>query len=81
MKVVERIVVKEEACKACGICVELCPHNVFDSDPSGLPVAARLDECTACLFCEWHCPDFALQVVCEGAARKMAATASAGGEV
>ena len=26
------------------------------------PVVARPDDCTACLLCELHCPDFAIEV-------------------
>ncbi len=49
-------------CKACGICIELCPEKVFDRDKLGYPVVARPDDCTSCLLCEFHCPDFALEV-------------------
>jgi 2-oxoglutarate ferredoxin oxidoreductase subunit delta len=51
-----------ELCKVCGICVALCPQDVFDSDGRGVPVVARLEACTACRFCELHCPDFAIAV-------------------
>jgi 2-oxoglutarate ferredoxin oxidoreductase subunit delta len=51
-----------ELCKVCGICVALCPEDVFDSDGRGVPVVARLEACTACRFCELHCPDFAIEV-------------------
>ena len=30
-----------ELCKACGICIELCPEKVFDRDKLGEPVVAR----------------------------------------
>jgi 2-oxoglutarate ferredoxin oxidoreductase subunit delta len=49
-------------CKACGICIELCPDKVFDRDKLGYPVLARPDECSQCLLCELHCPDFAIEV-------------------
>jgi 2-oxoglutarate ferredoxin oxidoreductase subunit delta len=49
-------------CKACGICIELCPEKVFDKDKQGNPVVARPEECTQCLICELHCPDFAIEV-------------------
>lgn len=62
MRAVRHIVVSTDLCKACGICIELCPRNVFDVDGDGQPVVARLELCTVCLFCEWHCPDFALRV-------------------
>jgi 2-oxoglutarate ferredoxin oxidoreductase subunit delta len=51
-----------ELCKACGICIELCPDAVFDRDRLGYPVLARPEECSRCLLCELHCPDFAIEV-------------------
>ena len=47
-------------CKACGICVELCPKKVFDTDRDGYPVVARGLDCTQCSICWIHCPDFAI---------------------
>jgi 2-oxoglutarate ferredoxin oxidoreductase subunit delta len=49
-------------CKACGICIELCPTHVFDTAEMGEAVVARPDDCTLCLLCELHCPDFAIEV-------------------
>ena len=49
-------------CKACGICVALCPEKVFDADKGGIPLVARPADCTQCLICELHCPDFAIEV-------------------
>jgi 2-oxoglutarate ferredoxin oxidoreductase subunit delta len=49
-------------CKACGICIDLCPDEVFDRDGRGYPVLARLEDCRQCLLCELHCPDFAIEV-------------------
>ncbi len=51
-----------ELCKACGICIELCPDKVFDRDNLGSPVLAREEACRQCLLCELHCPDFAIEV-------------------
>ena len=51
-----------ELCKACGVCIELCPEKVFDRDKLGYPVVARPEECSQCLLCEVHCPDFAIEV-------------------
>ncbi len=51
-----------ELCKACGVCIELCPDKVFDRDKLGYPVLARPEDCSQCLLCELHCPDFAIEV-------------------
>jgi 2-oxoglutarate ferredoxin oxidoreductase subunit delta len=56
------VAVDLELCKVCGICIELCPEHVFDRDRRGYPVIARPDDCTQCLLCELHCPDFAIAV-------------------
>jgi len=49
-------------CKACGICIDLCPEHVFDATELGEAVVARPDDCSLCLLCELHCPDFAIEV-------------------
>ena len=57
-----KVAVDLDLCKACGICIKLCPEGVFDTDEQLCPVVARPDDCTACLLCELHCPDFAIEV-------------------
>jgi len=60
------VLVDLELCKACGICIALCPTKVFDAGDGGHAVAARPEDCTVCRLCEWHCPDFAIEVLaCE----------------
>jgi 2-oxoglutarate ferredoxin oxidoreductase subunit delta len=49
-------------CKACGICVAICPRQVYDSDELGFPIIARPELCTQCPTCEVHCPDFAIAI-------------------
>jgi 2-oxoglutarate ferredoxin oxidoreductase subunit delta len=51
-----------ELCKACGVCIELCPDEVFGRDKLGFPVLEREEACRQCLLCELHCPDFAIEV-------------------
>jgi len=61
-RVAQGIAIDLELCKACGICRNLCPRDVFDLDERGYPIVSRLDQCTVCMICEYHCPDFAISV-------------------
>jgi len=61
------VLVDLDLCKACGICIKLCPTTVFDADAAGQAVVARQEDCTVCRLCEWHCPDFAIEVRAERA--------------
>ncbi|RKX26941.1 MAG: ferredoxin [Candidatus Zixiibacteriota bacterium] len=47
-------------CKACNICIALCPKQVFEPDRDGKPVQARPEDCTLCTICWVHCPDLAI---------------------
>ena len=47
-------------CKACNICIALCPQSVFEPDRDGKPVLARPENCTQCTICWVHCPDLAI---------------------
>jgi NAD-dependent dihydropyrimidine dehydrogenase PreA subunit len=60
------VVLDPVLCKACGICVALCPHDVLEGVAGGPPRIARPEECTLCRACELHCPDFAIRIEAEG---------------
>jgi len=49
-------------CKGCGLCVEFCPASVLEQGPDGRVIVAHPEKCTACRWCELHCPDFAIFV-------------------
>jgi 2-oxoglutarate ferredoxin oxidoreductase subunit delta len=49
-------------CKGCGICIEFCPQGVFEADSQGRPLLVHVDRCTACHWCDTHCPDMAITV-------------------
>ena len=49
-------------CKGCGLCIALCPGDVFVTGQDGRPLAAYLERCSACLWCVEHCPDFAIRI-------------------
>jgi len=55
-------IVSKERCVSCDRCVDVCPTNVFDSTPDGVPVIARKDDCQSCFMCELYCPADALYV-------------------
>jgi len=64
-----RIVVDENYCKGCGLCVEACPRAIIEMDTGRLTakgyhpahlVNAAL--CTACQNCALVCPDVAITV-------------------
>jgi NAD-dependent dihydropyrimidine dehydrogenase PreA subunit len=48
--------VSEDRCIQCGLCVKVCPTNVFDTNEDGLPVIARQEDCQTCYMCEAYCP-------------------------
>ncbi len=57
-----KVIVNEDLCKRCGICIEFCPTKVFDQSIDGLPIPEYEDKCTACKLCVYRCPDFAIDV-------------------
>ncbi|MCL2818061.1 MAG: 4Fe-4S binding protein [Clostridiales bacterium] len=59
------IKVNNAACKACGICVVLCPKGVYAEDAAKKAVAVNTEACIGCLLCEIHCPDFAIEVAAD----------------
>jgi 2-oxoglutarate ferredoxin oxidoreductase subunit delta len=49
-------------CKGCGICIEFCPQGVFEVGSQGRTLVAHPQKCTACHWCDTHCPDMAITV-------------------
>jgi 2-oxoglutarate ferredoxin oxidoreductase subunit delta len=50
-------------CKGCRICVEFCPTKVLAMDAGeDHPRVVLPDKCTACHFCDTHCPDLAIVI-------------------
>ncbi len=54
--------VSEDRCIQCGLCVKVCPTNVFDQDEDGNPIIARQEDCQTCFMCEAYCPVDAMYV-------------------
>lgn len=67
-KVVGAIVVENEKCKGCELCVGTCPSHVIDMtsevNSKGYHYAymANPDECTGCANCAIVCPDGVISV-------------------
>jgi len=57
-----RVTVFPNWCKGCGLCVEFCPADVLAQGGEGRVIVAHPERCTACRWCERHCPDFAIFV-------------------
>lgn len=62
-----RIVIDKERCKACNICMSVCPKKLIHSSSSvnmkGLNYAEFEDkngECIGCAMCAHSCPDVAI---------------------
>ena len=50
-------------CKGCSICVALCPTGVLAFvDDEDRPTVVHPEKCTACHYCDTHCPDLAIVV-------------------
>ncbi|GEM_PF-650940 len=49
-------------CKGCHLCIEFCPVGVLELGEDGRVIVAHGEKCTACRWCERHCPDFAIFV-------------------
>jgi 2-oxoglutarate ferredoxin oxidoreductase subunit delta len=49
-------------CKGCRLCVEFCPAGVLAFNEEDRPVVAHPEKCSACHWCDMHCPDLAIVV-------------------
>jgi 2-oxoglutarate ferredoxin oxidoreductase subunit delta len=63
-----KIVVDEERCKGCELCIPACPKNIMvmseKINKKGYHPAKQIkpEECTGCAFCAIVCPDVAIEV-------------------
>jgi 2-oxoglutarate ferredoxin oxidoreductase subunit delta len=65
-----RIVIDEQRCKGCLLCVEVCPKTIIAAssriNAQGYKVAevpeADMEQCTGCASCAKMCPDVAIEV-------------------
>lgn len=70
-----RIEIKEDWCKGCYICIDVCPQGVLEEDRTTFVrgfhpvVVVRPEDCTGCRLCELLCPDLAIAVYQESKAK------------
>ena len=62
-----KIVIDMERCKACGLCIAICPNNCIkvstESNQNGyFPALATNINCIACCRCATVCPDGVIEV-------------------
>lgn len=50
-----------ERCTGCGLCLDVCPHAVFDRASRRVQIIA-LDRCIECGACSRNCPEAAIAV-------------------
>jgi 2-oxoglutarate ferredoxin oxidoreductase subunit delta len=48
-------------CKGCGLCVAFCPTGVLEFKGDEV-IVAHPEKCSACHWCDTHCPDLAIVV-------------------
>jgi ferredoxin len=51
----------EEKCTGCGMCLEVCPHNVLEMNRTHVTIQNR-DACMECGACSRNCPFDAISV-------------------
>lgn len=64
-----RVIIQEQKCKGCGLCVWACPNKVLSLDNSKLntkgysPVTVvDMNACIGCCACAIMCPDCVIEV-------------------
>jgi len=51
----------KDKCNGCGMCVKVCPHEVFSLSGKKAHIIRR-DYCMECGACEMNCPEGAISV-------------------
>jgi len=61
LKDVVTLQLDENKCTGCGMCLEVCPHEVFKTNASHAIIQNR-DACMECGACSLNCPSDAISV-------------------
>jgi len=56
------VTVEEDACRGCGMCVDICPTKVLEFDEKAFKaVVKQTEDCIGCLSCGYLCPSQAVR--------------------
>ena len=64
-----KVIIDKNKCKACGLCVAVCPKKILEMKNTlneyGNYFAECIDEnsCIACCMCAKMCPDWAITII------------------
>jgi NAD-dependent dihydropyrimidine dehydrogenase PreA subunit len=62
LKGVAKLYFYEKECIGCGICINVCPHEVFEQLEDGTVIVKDQDRCMECGACALNCPVNAVEV-------------------
>jgi 2-oxoglutarate ferredoxin oxidoreductase subunit delta len=64
----EKVRIKREYCKGCGLCVKACMRNVLEATEDSNAMGYRYigvkdgERCTSCTLCAVMCPEAAIEI-------------------
>ncbi len=57
------IVITEDACRGCRLCIDVCPTEVLSfNETELLATIEQAEDCIACLSCAYLCPSSAIRL-------------------
>ena len=64
-----KLTIRENVCKGCGLCVNACPQGILRLSPDRLNAKGYrpaeitdMSKCKACKLCALMCPDVAIKI-------------------